>query len=143
MSFTGDPVTALDTSGDTQDAIGTTASLTYTSTLAGGVACGIAFIAPASGKVIIHNSLYFFNTGAGHSFGTIRVRTGGTIGAGVDVLPEADVRGLITSAVNAATRSTLVTGLTPGNTYNVQGRYRVDANSAQYSGKDMIVEPQV
>lgn len=142
MSFTGDKVTALGTSGDTQDAIGTTGSTTYTATLTGGTACGLAFVAPASGNVIIHNSLYWFNFGANNTFGTIRVRTGGSIGSGTDVLAASDVRGLITSAVQSGTRSRLVTGLTPGSTYNVQQMFRVDGNTGQYSAKDLIVEPQ-
>ncbi len=143
MSFTGDPLTALDTSGDTQDAVGTTTSNAYTSTLAGGgVACGLAFVAPASGKVIIHNSAYHFSSTASFVYCTIRVRTGGVIGSGADVLADSDLRGNVVQQLNAQTRSRLITGLIPGNTYNVQHRFRVDGvTTGQWSAKDIIVQP--
>lgn len=142
MAFTGDPLTAHDTSGDTQDAIGTTTSTAYTSTLTGGVACGLAFVAPASGKVVVHNSMYAFSNTANFIFMTIRVRTGGVIGAGVDVVPESDFRANVVQQLNAQTRSRLVSGLTPGNVYNVQQRFRVDgATTGQWSAKDLIVQP--
>lgn len=141
MSLTGDKVTALDTSSSIQDTSGTLTSTTYTSTLTGGTACGLAFIAPASGKVLIHNSAWISNN-TSFTYATIRVRTGGTIGSGTDVLADSDNRAILSFSPNAITKTFLLIGLTPGSTYNVQGRYRVDAGTGTILAKEIIVEPQ-
>lgn len=144
MALTGDKVTGLDTTWDTQDTSGTTTSTTYTATLTGGTACGVAFVAPFSGKVLIHNSIYCFNGAplSNFSFGSFRIRTGGTVGSGTDVLTAADTRAVVTNYVNSQTRTQAVSGLTAGATYNVQQLFRVDGNTGTFLGKQLIVEPQ-
>lgn len=142
MAFTGDKLVAVDSSSDTQDTSGTTTSTSYTATLTGGTACGFAFIAPPSGKVNIHHAAYFFNSGAGFTFVTIRVRTGGTVGSGSDVLAVADNRCIATSGVSSQGRSYQLAGLTDGNTYNVQQLYKVDSGTGTILFKHLIAEPQ-
>jgi hypothetical protein len=130
---------------DTQDTSGTTTSTSYTATLTGGTACGIAFVAPPSGKVEITWTNEQSNSGASFSLCTIRVRTGATVGSGSDFLATSDN---IQTAVNGTssttvTRMRLVTGLTPGSNYNVQNLYRVGANTGTFLRKNLIVKPQL
>src|ERR1044071_5530487 len=119
----GDPATAtqitdeLGTSlGDTQNTDGTTTSTTYTSTLTGGTACGFSFVAPPSGKVRIYNNCELNNSG-GFSLCTIRVRTGGTVGSGSDVVAASDNNTLFHNTNIRLGISVLVTGLAAGSTY--------------------------
>lgn len=129
--------------GDTQATSGTTTSISYTATLTGGTACGVAFTAPASGKVLIYNKAYFYNSAAGTSFSfcTARVRTGASIGSGSDVLAAADTEANVTTHVAAQTVVRLLTGLTAGSAYNVQQLFRVDAGTGTFLNKHLIVQP--
>lgn len=137
-----DDLESLTTVADTQNTNGTTTSVTYTSTLTGGTACGIAFVAPPSGKVKIENNCRIFNSGANHSLCSIHVRNGSTIGSGTDVLAAADAQAIAYFGANDDRRggSTLVTGLTPGNSYNVQQEFKVTGGTGNFSNKHLIVE---
>lgn len=145
MALTGDKVTAVDTSWDTQNAVGTTSSSSYTATLAGGTACGVAFVAPASGKVLIYSTTQIQAAG-GNSFATVRVRTGGVVGSGVDFLAASDDNAQIVNSAGSlhrATATTPVSGLTAGATYNVQQLFKNDAAALLTSTrKNLVVVPQ-
>lgn len=127
---------------DSQATSGTTTSTTYTATLTGGTACGLAFVAPASGKVLIANSMLLVqSTGSQIAYCTIRVRTGSSIGSGSDVVAAADNNSITAVAVfvTGIGRVIPVSGLTPGASYNVQQLFRVSANTGTYSGKSLSV----
>lgn len=126
---------------DVQSANGTTTSTTFTATLTGGTACGIAFVAPASGVVIIHNSLGLFNT-ADFSICTIEVRTGSTIGSGTVVLAASDDYAIVhkNANLNQFGRATRLPGLTPGGSYNVRQQFRVPSGTGNFQRKELIVQ---
>lgn len=132
----------LTTVGDAQATNGTTTSVTYTSTLTGGTACGIAFTAPPSGKVLVHNNSRMFNSGANHNLCSIHVRTGSTIGSGTDVLAASDANAVAYFGSNDDRRgaTTLVSGLTPGAAYNVIQSFKVTAGTGNFSNKSLIVQ---
>jgi hypothetical protein len=132
----------LAASGDTQNTSGTTTSTTYTATLTGGTACGIAFTAPASGKVEIFNNCALVNSGASHALCTIRVRTGATIGSGADVVAAADANAIYHVGTNELRfgNSYLLTGLTAGSSYNVQQLFRVTGGTGTFLNKSLIVQ---
>jgi hypothetical protein len=138
-------ITGLAASQDAQPTIGSTSSTAYTATLAGGTACGLSFIAPPSGQVYVSNNMAAFNgIAGGYALCTIRVRTGGVVGSGADVFAASDDEAVYTSFDDlSASRRTLVTGLTPGSTYNAQQLFRVLSNTANYQRKKLIVEPSV
>ena len=140
MALTGDPLTALASQGDIQVTNGTTGSTTYTSTLTGGVACGTAFVAPASGVVNIHYTSEVNNTG-GYTFATIRVRTGGVVGSGSDFLAVSDNDAVFhnTNIRVGATRR--LAGLAAGSTYNVQLLHKVTAGTGTVGKKEVGVTP--
>lgn len=142
MAATGDLVTAVTTSWDTQNTFGTTTSTSYTATLTGGTACGLAFVAPASGKVLIHNVCDIKNSGAGYCSCAIELRTGGTIGSGTVVTsPGFDNNILQTGTAQVRCMVTEpVSGLTAGATYNVRQLYLVQSGTGTFSNKKLIVE---
>jgi hypothetical protein len=132
---------------DVQDAVSTTTSGGYTAALTGGQACGVAFVAPASGKVVIHYiSVIINNTTGASTFVTPRVKTGSVIGSGTDVVAAADENSLSTATlattVNTGPRyggHITVTGLTVGSSYNVQLLHRVSAGTGTFSRKRLTV----
>lgn len=145
MALTGDKVTAMQTFSDVQVASGTTISATKTSTLTGGTACGVSFIGPASGVVVIFNVCDVANSGANFSMVTVRVRTGLTIGSGADVVADSDDEALYRVGAGPERQmvAMVVTGLTPGAAYNAQQRFQSGAGTATFFRKVLIVSPQV
>lgn len=124
---------------DTQITNGTTTSTSYTATLTGGIACGIAFVAPASGKVEIKNESEINNTG-GYSLCTIRVRTGAVIGSGADVVAVTDDNALFHNTNIRLSVFNTITGLTPGASYNVQQLFKVTAGTGTFGKKQLSVK---
>lgn len=133
------------TVNDVQVAVGTTTSGTYTATLTGGTTCSKTFIAPFSGKVLIHNTVESLNSGAGWTKTAIEVRTGAVIGSGTAVLTANDDDTNGTTGTNSVrcTVTKLLTGLTPGATYNVRQLFKVQSGTGTYLRKEIIVEPKM
>lgn len=131
------------TEDDVQAAVGTTTSTSYTATLTGGTACSSTFVAPTSGKVVIHYDALMQNSGANFSYSAPQVRTGSSIGSGTVVFGADDAYALTHNGTNALRYggSAPVTGLTAGATYNIQLLHRVTAGTGTYSRKSIIVEP--
>jgi len=146
MALTGDKIVAMATVGNTQDTSGTTTSTVYTSTLTSGTACGVAFVAPPSGIVLILNNLALYDSVADFSFCSIRVRTGGTVGSGTDVLAVSDIEAVyhkLTTDMVMSKQRLLTTGLTAGSTYNVQQLFKVASGTGTFYNKRLVVAPQI
>lgn len=143
VSFT--ETSAAATVSSTQATLGTTTSASYTATLTGGTACGTAFVAPASGKVLIHNASNMFNSVGNHLFCTVQVRTGSSVGTGTIVHTASDGDAIVThgTAADRHGATLLVTGLTPASSYNVQQLFKAEAGTASFSNKHLIVVPVV
>lgn len=144
MSLTGDKVVAMASGSDTQNANGTTASTTYTASIGAGTPAGKVFVAPPSGQVVILNACNMFNSGANHGFCTVQVRLGGSIGSGTIVYTGVDADAVVANGTGADRHGAgvLVSGLTPGTTYNVQEIFRVDGGTGTFGNKHLIVIPQ-
>lgn len=129
---------------DSQNTAGTTTSVTYTPTLAGGaVACGVVFTAPTSGKIMVHNYSLVQNSGANDTACSFAVREGAVVGSGTTFLPSSDIRSLrhrLTTQVLFGAAH-MVTGLTPGAVYNVQQEFRCDAGTGTFAAKELSVIP--
>jgi hypothetical protein len=134
---------------DTQNTSGTFTSAVYTASLtgAGAVACGFSFIAPKSGQVLILNNCHLEHTvSTATVWCSFRVRTGGTVGSGSDVLAVSDSHSVHTDGVNPDRKgsSKVVSGLTPGSTYNVQQLVKTDGGAtATVKDKELIMVPQL
>lgn len=123
----------------------TTTSTSYTTTLSPAQICGVAFVAPPSGKVTIE-------WGAGVQNGTapnlavcsFAIREGSTVGSGTSFQASDDGRAVTSQAFVRAGASSTVTGLTPGSTYNVALEHRVaSAGTGTFSNRSVLVRPEL
>lgn len=127
---------------DTQNVGGTTTSGAFTATLTGGTACGVAFVAPASGKVDIINVCETGNSNSANlALCSIEVKTGATIGSGSVVLAAGNAQAIYSGATVRGTGIESVSGLTPGASYNVQQKFAVTGTTGSYASKRLMVRP--
>lgn len=128
---------------DTQNTIGTTTATTHSATLTGGTACGVAFTAPASGKINITNTCEAFNSGSGFANCSYEIRTGASIGSGTIVTAvsfDHATQNTGTSPVRASVTQPW-TGLTPSLSYNVRQMFRVNSGTGTFLRKQLAVAP--
>lgn len=146
----GTIVTGLDTPPPASDAQAAFLSPNVTSTAyaAGAPVCGAPFVAPTTGRVTIWWSAWLDNTTAGGgggalTFVSIRVGTGGAVGGGTELLTPTDDESIANDGQAAIRASTfyLMTGLTPGLTYNVQLMHRVSGGSGAIARRRVLVLP--
>ena len=92
--------------------------------------CGVAFVAPTSGRVMVPFYAFFEANGAQEAYVSVALRTGGVVGSGSVVEAASDTRSLV-SQTAADDRGIgmyrYFSGLTPGDTYNVRVEHRVDS----------------
>ncbi len=138
------------TVGDTNDTTGTySGGATYGTSLSAGAVAGVAFIAPASGSVIVYNTaLVENNTTTGRSHCSFRIGTGGTIDGGTVFLAAADANSIAMQSGDATddaslSKPVLVTGLTPGATYNVQQHMKATSGNCITTWRRIVVHPVV
>jgi len=108
------------------------------------VDCGIAFTACTTGRAKISiNADGFNDTAAQFTAMSFVVRTGSTVGAGTTFLAADDARALVWTGTNPYQmgREDLVTGLTPGDIYNVRLEHKVGANIGTLLRRSVIVAP--
>lgn len=132
MPAAGDFVLAADFP-ETRGASSSVDELGFTNTAygQGSTVVGIDFVAPTSGRVMVHWSAQFEpNTANRVRVGTA-VYTGGVVGSGTVVSAASDDDSLISADVagqdSGIGRARLVSGLTPGDTYNAVIEFRMDA----------------
>lgn len=129
----------------------TFASATF---IPGTVVVGVAFTAPASGKVIVLFGGYIAsNVNQNAVLLSFEMKTGGTVGSGTLVGSAANSDRAIVGgkAVNSgavallgAGNSALYTGLTPGATYNVRMLHATDpGNTSNAFYRQIMVQPQL
>lgn len=107
----------------------TTSSTSFTSTLSPAGICGVVFVAPPSGKVLVTWRAQLFNSGVNYTAASFEVRQGSSIGAGTVHLASDDNRSInsTSTAGEGSGASEYVSGLTPGATYNAFITHRVTA----------------
>jgi hypothetical protein len=129
----GTTVQALDTPITVQDS--SVSSFTFNSTSYGVDAdsgayeeVGVAFVACTTGRALVHTlASVDRDTAATFTACAPAIRTGGTIGAGTVHTAAADINGVFHFGTDAAQfgATCLISGLTPGDTYNVRLEHRV------------------
>lgn len=128
--------------------LGTTGSTSFTNTLTTSGIHGVAFIAPASGRVRVEGrATGRHGTVNSYTHLDYEVRQGGTPGSGTLVrASDADTSSVYFSPVAASQGGLnvggMVTGLTPGDTYNASLTYRVDAGTGTYLRRYIAVYPE-
>lgn len=107
---------------------------------------GVAFTAPASGRVLVHIAGTFDNNAA-DTFGMMafQIRTGSSVGAGTIVLAASDNDSIGTAGTNDTSfgRSILVSSLVAGDPYNVQALYKrfLGTGTAFFARRSVLVVP--
>jgi hypothetical protein len=122
---------------------GTTGSTSYVSTLTSGTPASVAFTAPASGTVDIHNMAYMFSSSTAGQFCGFEVRTGGVIGSGTIIVGATDDLSLIntTTSGHSYSYTLMLGGLTAGSPYNVRQMFRVAGGTGSYNRHALVVSP--
>lgn len=125
----------------------TDVTTTSTSSVNGSPVCGVAFVAPSSGKVEV--SIYgdVANSGGICLLGW-RVRTGTTVGSGTVVDgsdtgdTHADVGRIVASSIRlgAGSHAIVVSGLTPGANYNIATYHSVTASTGTIRTRAVTVK---
>jgi hypothetical protein len=122
-----------------QAAQGTTASVTYTATLAGSTAANLAVVIPTSGVVLVILTVDLLNTTAGNkAFASIAC-------SGTDTVAASDAWAKISNSGAAnddrATSAHLFTGLTPGATDTFTAQFKATAGTTQVNSQELIAIP--
>jgi hypothetical protein len=125
-------------------------SVAYTIAVTAGVhtVVGLTFVAPASGKGVIHMRAQLLNTDATRAtFMAPEVREGAVVGAGTVHLAAADSNAMVSGWTSAnpgqshVTGLAVVDGLSAGDTYNVRLLHRVNAATGRTLLKRMVWIP--
>jgi hypothetical protein len=118
------------------------AGFTDTSYTAGANVCGTTFTAPTSGRVLVlWHARFETNTTGVRATVSVEVRTGSSIGSGTVVsaasdasalesISDGDAAGVGTNARMQAGMWRIVSGLTPGDSYNVRTMHRVSGTGS-------------
>lgn len=142
----GTTVKGMDSPPTVSDIEGATVTTTSTTFTTSGADCAVVFTAPTTGRVKIHTSARMINSST--TSGTIcapQTRTGPTIGSGTVVEDASDALGPshYGNTFSAIGRTHLLTGLTPGATYNTRLLMRSSnsTETATFANRELIVEP--
>lgn len=105
--------------------------------------CGVAFVAPTTGRVKIDYAALLSNTGTNGTRVAPVVREGGTVGSGTIAVASSDANAVTNAAQFGilAGRALLVEGLVAGSTYNVRLDHRVTAGTGTAQFRSVIVAP--
>lgn len=126
---------------------GTTASTSFVTSLTTSGVRGVAFTASQSGKVFIVGSTGGFNSTANaYTLVDFEVRTGSTVGSGsvIRAGDENTCSQFQSTAINAAGQhetAGIMTGLSPGSSYNACLVYRVSAGTGTFNRRKINVIP--
>lgn len=132
---------------DDEGALSTTnTSYALQGNVVAGTIIGSAFVAPPSGFVWVHLNAGMDNTtAAGQALMSYEIRAGNVVGSGTVFQAASDARAITLTNTDGdrVGLSRLVTGLTPGTTYNVSGWHRssAGANTAAFASRFLGVQP--
>lgn len=135
------------TVSDTQNALANVTATGYTETFStSNTPAAVAFVAPTSGKVLIHNSAYLDqSSAAARTYLSWILRTGASIGSGTVVQSAIDANAIenLSDADATIGRTIMVSGLTANSSYNIRQAGRVTSGTGEYQNRHLIVEPVV
>lgn len=122
----------------------TTTSTVFTGALTPATVCGMAFIAPPSGKVQITWRATMANSGNNYTASSFAVAAGSTVGSGAVFQSGDDARTVSTDSTTFEGQGATeyVSGLTPGATYNAYMVHRVVAGIGTFLRRTIGVVPQ-
>lgn len=124
----------------------TTTSITFTATISGATPeMGVAFVAPTSGKVLIIWTAGMSNSSPPNiSQISPQVRQGAVVNTGTVVLAADAARSTLTTTSSRHAGNYVLTGLTPGASYNVTMTHRsFNAGTSSFDNRELTVVPQI
>src|SRR5690606_2822805 len=150
----GTKVKAIDTPptvSDSQTGLFTFTSTTYGVSVTSGTYadCGVAFVAPTTGRVLVKLAGYV-RSSAANSAALVApvIREGATVGSGTVVVSGSDLNSIQVSGSGSNTdghrvgAEALIEGLTPGAIYNVRLEHRVSGSTTgTVTRRTVIVAP--
>lgn len=145
MAASGDKLIAFATAHARNTTTGTTTSTSYITALTTAAECGVAFVAPPSGKVTVHFHTAGFNSGANDNKTAVRVGLGSTVGGGTSFYAATDNDMILyTGAATYGIGSFVeISGLTAGDTYNACMAHRVSAGTGSFVFRSLKVIPDL
>lgn len=139
--ISGADVTATASHNETTDQTG----ITSTSFVAGSPVCGVAFIAPTTGRVLVMwGGELDHNTAGRETYLSFEVREGSVVGSGTVVYAADDSWSASNQGVNNCGAGVMhdVPDLTPGATYNVRLMHRVTVGgNGAVTRREVSVQP--
>jgi hypothetical protein len=143
MALSGDHLVATATAFARNVTTGSSGSTSYITSLPTAGTCGVAFVAPPSGKVTVHFHTAGFGAGTGDMKTAIQVGAGSTVGAGTVVYSPTDndmvlYTGTPTYGIGSFVE---VSGLTPGDVYNACMAHRVSGGTGSWLFRSIKVVP--
>lgn len=105
--------------------------------------CAVVFDAPASGRVSLKFAARMVNSGTGGALVGVETRAGSTVGSGT-VFDAIDDQRAVSNYGTTFARSGaehLLTGLTPGATYNTRLLHRATSGTASIALRSLIAAP--
>jgi len=145
----GTTVNALDTPPTVADSVATGFTFTHTTYAITGETdtVGVAFMACTTGRANLDYSCSLTNSSVDATFMTPVVREGTTVGSGTSFLAASDDNAVVAEPGTASTdvtfggRRFLLTGLTPGSSYNVRMEHRVAGSTGTLARRAVTVSP--
>lgn len=124
-------------------AVEATAQSPTSTSYAAGTQCGVAFIAPTTGRVLIEWRSFLDNSTTEYTIIAPEVREGSTIGSGTVVLSPSDEIALYHLNANQVRMGMFypLDGLTPNANYNVRLMHRVTGGTGTLDDREVIVTP--
>jgi hypothetical protein len=143
MAFSGEHVVATAAAFARNVTTGSTTSTGYIVTLPTAGVCGVAFVAPPSGKVTVLFRTSGFNSGANDNKTAVRVGTTNVIGGGVEVYAATDNDMILFTGASTYGIGSMVeiSGLTAGDVYNACLAHRVGAGTGSFLFRSIKVIP--
>lgn len=107
------------------------------------VDCAVTFIAPASGRVKISLTARITNSAVAGVLVSTETRAGSVVGSGTVVEAAADAWGVssYSGTLGRVGSMHMLSGLTPGSTYNVRALHKVASGTGSVALRELIVEP--
>jgi len=109
---------------------------------------GVAFVAPTTGRAVLHYSCNITNSSTSSTLMTPVVREGTTVGSGTSFLAASDDNAIAVLPVAGSAagltfggRALLVSGMTPGDDYNVRLEHRVSGSTGTLTRRAVTVCP--
>jgi hypothetical protein len=140
----GTAITGTDAPTGVTSGVETTNQAPISTSYAAGTTCGVTFIGPTTGRVLIEWRAFIDNDTAGaHTLIAPEVREGSTIGSGDVVLSPSDEISLQHEGQNQLRMGMFypLDGLTPGANYNVRLMHRVTAGTGTLDDREVMVTP--